>query len=215
MLISPRNSDSPDELGKIEQSQQVGDVAARLVDEPADILLAVAMALDQLAIALGLLDRVQILALDILDQRELGARRSSMSRTIAGIVCSRARCAARQRRSPAMISKPSPAGRSRIGCSTPRSAIESASSSAPPRRNAAAAGSDWAGSARPRSRARRLRDSARLSCSARARPRQAAPRPRPRPCRPSLMPPPRAAAGAPSARAPAGYRLPIPGICRS
>jgi hypothetical protein len=51
------------------------------------------------------------------------------SRTIAGISCSRARCAARQRRSPAMIWKRSPCGRSRIGWSTPRSAIEAASSS--------------------------------------------------------------------------------------
>ena len=50
-------------------------MAARLVDQLADLVLAVAMLLDQLPIALGLLDRVQILALDILDQRDLGGRR--------------------------------------------------------------------------------------------------------------------------------------------
>ena len=68
-----------------------------------DVILAVAVTVDQLAIALGLLDRVQVLALDILDQRDFGGA-SSMSRTIAGMAWSCAFCAARQRRSPAIIS---------------------------------------------------------------------------------------------------------------
>ena len=53
---------------KIQQSQQVSDMAARLVDELAQFLLGVAIILDEAAIGLRFLDRVQILALDILDQ---------------------------------------------------------------------------------------------------------------------------------------------------
>ena len=75
MLISPCNSDCRTNSRKLEQSQQVGDVAARLVNQLADLVLRVAVTLDQLPIAFGLLDRVQILALDILDQRQLGDRR--------------------------------------------------------------------------------------------------------------------------------------------
>jgi hypothetical protein len=62
-------------IGKIEQSQQVGNVASRLVNDLADFVLGMAVPLDQLAVTLRLLDRVQILALNILDQRELGHRR--------------------------------------------------------------------------------------------------------------------------------------------
>ncbi len=47
-------------------------MATRLVDELRKIVLRMAMALDQLAIAFGLFDRVEILALDVLDQRDLG-----------------------------------------------------------------------------------------------------------------------------------------------
>src|SRR5438552_1539122 len=53
---------------------------------------------------------------------------SSKRSTIAGIVSLPASFDARQRRSPAMISYPSPAGRTRIGCSTPCSRIDAASS---------------------------------------------------------------------------------------
>src|SRR5437762_13165042 len=50
-------------------------MAARLVNDSGDILLSVAVAVDQLLVTLGLLVRVQSLALDILDQRELGGGR--------------------------------------------------------------------------------------------------------------------------------------------
>src|SRR3954454_4014370 len=50
-------------------------MAARLVDDPTDFVLGMAMPLDQLAIALRFLERVQVLALDILDQRDLGRGR--------------------------------------------------------------------------------------------------------------------------------------------
>src|SRR2546430_2971566 len=53
---------------------------------------------------------------------------SSKRSTIAGIVSFPASFDARQRRSPAMISYSSPAGRTRIGCSTPCSRIDAASS---------------------------------------------------------------------------------------
>src|SRR5438105_12798313 len=53
---------------------------------------------------------------------------SSKRSTIAGIVSLPASFEARQRRSPAMIWKSSPAGRTRIGCSTPCSRIDAASS---------------------------------------------------------------------------------------
>ena len=61
-------------------------MAARLVDEFRKIFLRMTMTLDQLTIAFGLFDRIEILALDILDQRDLGRSESSISRTIAGIV---------------------------------------------------------------------------------------------------------------------------------
>src|SRR5207245_3939220 len=53
---------------------------------------------------------------------------SSKRSTIAGIVSFPASFEARQRRSPAMIWYSSPAGRTRIGCSTPCSRIDAASS---------------------------------------------------------------------------------------
>ena len=113
------------EIRKIEQSQQVGDMAARLVDDLADVFLGVAVALDQLAIALGLLDRVEVLALDILDQREFGRRRHRRCRGRSPGSCAAAPAAprasgARRRRSRSRRR----AGRSRIGWSTPRSAID-------------------------------------------------------------------------------------------
>src|SRR4051812_46013000 len=46
-------------------------MAARLVDELAKLLLGVGIIVDEPFIGLGLLDRVEVLALDILDQRDL------------------------------------------------------------------------------------------------------------------------------------------------
>lgn len=50
-------------------------MASRLVNDPADTILRVAMPLDQLTIALGFLKRVEVLALDILDERQFGRGR--------------------------------------------------------------------------------------------------------------------------------------------
>ena len=104
-------------------------MAARLVDQLADIVLGMAVALDQLPIALRLLERVQILALDILDQRKLGH-----GRFVDLADNRRNRVELRPlRRAPAPLARDDfiilAVGRSRIGWSTPRSAIDSASSS--------------------------------------------------------------------------------------
>src|SRR5690349_18569250 len=52
------------ELGQVQKAKQVGDVAARLVDDLRDAVLGVSVALDQLPVAFGLLDRIEVLALD-------------------------------------------------------------------------------------------------------------------------------------------------------
>jgi hypothetical protein len=75
----------PDALGKIEQSQQVGDVAAALVDELAERLLGVAIFADQPLIALRFLDRVEVAALDILEQGDFERLGVVKSRTMTGI----------------------------------------------------------------------------------------------------------------------------------
>ena len=55
---------------KIEQSQQVGDMGPGLVDELAELLLGMAIVVDQALVGLRLLDRVEVLPLDILDQSD-------------------------------------------------------------------------------------------------------------------------------------------------
>ena len=60
---------------------------------------------DQPLQALRFLERIEVLALDVLDQRQRRARPGpGTSRTSAGTSRRPACCAARQRRSPAMIS---------------------------------------------------------------------------------------------------------------
>ena len=56
---------------EIEQTQEVGNMTARLMDKPAKRILGVAEIVDQAAIGFGLLDRVQVFALDVLDKRDL------------------------------------------------------------------------------------------------------------------------------------------------
>ncbi len=55
---------------QFEQPQQIGDMAARFVDELAQSLLGMPEILDQAMIRLGLFDRIEILPLNILDQRD-------------------------------------------------------------------------------------------------------------------------------------------------
>ena len=58
-------------VGQGQKPQRVGDMAAALADGPRHVLLVVAEFLDQALIGLGLLQGLQVLALDILDQRQL------------------------------------------------------------------------------------------------------------------------------------------------
>ena len=50
-------------------------MTARFVDDLGQLFLGVAVQVDQLLVGIGFLDRIQILALDILDQRQLGSAR--------------------------------------------------------------------------------------------------------------------------------------------
>ena len=57
--------------GQFEQSQQICDVTARFVDDPGQHFLGMPEFPRKLLICLRFLDRVKVLALDILDQRDL------------------------------------------------------------------------------------------------------------------------------------------------
>ena len=59
-----------DTLGKFQQAQQIGDMTARFVNDLCQHFLAVAVIPDQPVIPLGFLDRVQILTLNIFDERD-------------------------------------------------------------------------------------------------------------------------------------------------
>ena len=59
-----------DGIGQGQQAHHVGDMAAALADGAGQILLRVLELLHQAAIALRLFQRSQILALDVLDQRD-------------------------------------------------------------------------------------------------------------------------------------------------
>jgi len=105
-------------------------VAATLADAPRQIILRVAELLQQPAIAVGLFERCQILALDVFDQRQLERLAVADLADDDGDFVQLGQLAARQRRSPATISKlagwsgaaaPESVGR------TPFSRIESAS----------------------------------------------------------------------------------------
>ena len=54
---------------QFEQPQEIGDVAARFVDKSSKCVLRMPEILDQPVIRLGLLDRIEVLPLDILDRR--------------------------------------------------------------------------------------------------------------------------------------------------
>ena len=61
----------PDLLGHLVQRQRLGDRGARLAQPPRQVLVRVAAALGQAVQRLGLFERRQVLALQVLDQREL------------------------------------------------------------------------------------------------------------------------------------------------
>ena len=174
---------APHRRRKFEQSQQVGDMAARLVDELGQRVLGMAEIADQPPIGLGLLDRVEVLALDILDQRDLerlGIVEFADDRPAlraAARAAPRASGARRRRSdSPGRAAARRSAGSARAPRSTWRVRR------ARPRRNGAAAGPGAARASRPAASARPAR--ARPSCatgSSRAMSPSSAFRPRPRP----------------------------------
>jgi hypothetical protein len=57
-------------IGQLQKPQRVGDMAAALADHLAEIGLRVAVLVDQLLIARRLLDRIEVGALDVLDDRQ-------------------------------------------------------------------------------------------------------------------------------------------------
>ena len=108
---------------QLQQTQRVGDMAAALADDAGDLVLAREFGRQRL-VAGRLFHRIEIGALHVFDDRELSASLSLTSITTIGTSCRPARCAARQRRSPAMISKRSCAPlarRTTIGWTMPRS----------------------------------------------------------------------------------------------
>ncbi len=75
-------------------------MASRFPDKLADRILPVPIGFDKRLVTLGFLDRVQILALDVLDQRDLGGRR------IAVIAHDRVQGPAARAANPRVLSRP-------------------------------------------------------------------------------------------------------------
>ena len=121
----------PHFVGQLEQPQEVGDRRAILADGGRDVFLLQVELVGEPAVGERLFDRVQVLALDVFDQRHLEQRLllpAATSRTTIGTRSRPATLAARQRRSPAMIWKRSPTLRTTIGWMMPLARIDCASS---------------------------------------------------------------------------------------
>ena len=206
-------------LGQGQQPQQVGDVAAALAERLGQPLLGVAEAVHQLAVALRLLERVEVGALDVLDDRELehlgvGERRAPPPAARARRRAAPPASAARRRRSRSRR-RSTGCGRRISGWITPFSRIEAARSA-----------SSFSSKSRPRlvrvgadpvdrhavGRRRPRRRPAAGASSMVATSASSAERPRPRPLRsmppPPITPFPPAASGpsGPAARRPAAGR---------
>ena len=91
-------------VGQLEQADQIGDRGAAAADPSGQLLFGQAELLDQRRAGACLLDRVEVLADHVLDQRRLQPLGLAWSRTTAGTFSSPACWAARQRRSPATSS---------------------------------------------------------------------------------------------------------------
>ena len=87
---------------QLEQADRVRDRAAILADPLGDLVLGQPELVDQPLERGRLLERPEVGALHVLDERALERLRSSTSWTTTGTSCSPARCAARHRRSPAI-----------------------------------------------------------------------------------------------------------------
>ena len=117
-------------LGQLQQAQQVGRGAARAADRVGRLLVGHAEFVDQALQPGGLLDRIQVLALDVLDQRhrERRARRAPRAPAPALRQARRSapRASAARRRSVRTGRRPT--GRTSSGCIRPCALIEAASS---------------------------------------------------------------------------------------
>ena len=116
-------------VGQVEQPQRVRRVRAAAADPPGQRRLRESEVVDQRAQRPRLLDRREVLAGRVLDQRQLECEASSVSSRMKPATRPDPRAAAaRQRRSPATSSKSLVfEGRTSTGCSTPRSRIDAAS----------------------------------------------------------------------------------------
>jgi hypothetical protein len=93
-----------------------------------DFLLRELKLFRELRVAVRLLDRVEIFALQIFDERQFQHRAVVGLAGDDGNLRQIQSCAARQRRSPAISSKKPPRSRTMSGCTMPCSRMESASS---------------------------------------------------------------------------------------
>ncbi len=136
--MSPAISMVCTRLGQVQQAQQVAGGAARAAHGLRGLLVREAELADQALQALGLFQRVQVFALDVLDQRHGGGGLvGHVAHQHRHLCPGPASLAARKRRSPAMISylpacSPSASGRTRIGCMMPWALMLSASSYSAP-----------------------------------------------------------------------------------
>ena len=116
--------------GEVEQPQGVADVRPGAADPLRELLVGGAEVVEQLLVGGGLLERVELLAVQVLDQG------IAQQLVVLGLLddgadpVRPARWEARQRRSPMMSSyRPGPAARTTTGWSRPTCLMDSASSS--------------------------------------------------------------------------------------
>jgi hypothetical protein len=131
--VADRKATVTDEIlkgrnGKFQQPQRVGHHDAAFADLGGNLLLSELKLFGELRVAVRFLDGIEIFALEIFDEREFEAARSSASRTMMGTSGNCRSCAARQRRSPAINSKWPSRSRTMSGWTMPCSRMESASS---------------------------------------------------------------------------------------
>ena len=128
-----------DQRGQPQQAQGVGDLGPGAADAGGQLLVRAAEVVEQLLVGRRLLERVELAAVEVLQEGVAQQASSWVSLMMAGMVSRPARSLARSRRSPMMSSKRTPcvgvrrsAGsatrRTTTGCSTPISRIDAASS---------------------------------------------------------------------------------------
>ena len=105
-------------LRKLQQTHVVGNRRAIFADRRSDLFLGHAEIAAEFFVGCGLIDRVQVFALNVFDERhleELGVVAAVHFPDDDGHARQTARCAARQRRSPAMMRQPPSTLRTTMG----------------------------------------------------------------------------------------------------